>query len=184
MAGMEAIKRLMPPPVGGGLSVDWARLAESWGKKGFPSDYVDFIQTYGGGAVHDFLAVISPEPKGGDPVTDGMLNETWNAEALWAESTYAWQKSAELANATPELITWGVDATADLLCWDAAGDDPESWPVIVWNRGDDLWRRYDCGMVEFLTRTLRADFDECPLNGLFIWGVSPVDFKPERPRSR
>ncbi|GGN90595.1 hypothetical protein GCM10011579_086620 [Streptomyces albiflavescens] len=55
----------------------------------------------------------------------------------------------------------GVDSSADILCWGASGEDPGIWPVLVYNRDDSLWSRYDCGMVEFLSRLLRADLDDC-----------------------
>jgi hypothetical protein len=171
----------MPPTAESDTSADWGMLRESWGKD-FPLDYRQFVEEYGAGAVQNYLEVLGPEPKREveESSTGGMLHETANAEHAWATV----RKSPELADAVPELIAWGADASADILCWDASGDDPDSWPVLVYNRGDSLWRRYDCGMVEFLVRVLRADFDNCPLGDLSLWGKESVTFLNAREEQR
>lgn len=173
MDALETLRRLMPPTAESDTSVDWDRMSESWGKE-FPADYRGFIQVYGGGAIENYLEVLKPEPKGEPPeqATGGMRHEIANAEYHWTNT----RKSPELAEVTPELIAWGADASADTLCWDASGEDPGRWPVLVYKRNDDLWSRYDCGMVEFLVRILRADFDECPLGDLSLWGKEPATF--------
>ncbi|MGW5658907.1 SMI1/KNR4 family protein [Streptomyces sp. NPDC003758] len=178
----ETLLRLMPPSAESDASADWGRMRESWGKE-FPSDYKQFIEAYGAGSIENYLVVLAPEAKEERLATegDGMVHETANAEAAWARGE---ERSPELAAATPELIAWGADASSDILCWDASGDDPDTWPVLVRNRDDNLWSRYDCGMVEFLSRMLRADFDECPLGGLSLWGKQPATFLNEREEKR
>jgi hypothetical protein len=171
---LDALRRLMPPPADGGTTVDWAALTESWGKP-FPLDYQRFMEVYGAGAVQNYLSIGRPEPK--VPLEqaprDGMVIETANAEADWETE----EKTPELEGTSPVLITWGVDATADMLCWDASDDDPAKWPVVVYQRNGSLWSRYDCGMVEFLVRNFRAEWQENPLGGEFLWGVSEVTFQ-------
>ncbi|GAA2081703.1 SMI1/KNR4 family protein [Actinomadura alba] len=173
MDALETLRRLMPPTCESGTSVDWARLSESWGKE-FPDDYRQFIEMYGAGTIENFLVVVKPGPKGESPEqeTGVMFNETATAEYLWTDA----RRSPELADVAPELIAWGGDESADLLCWDASDDDPGRWPVLVYNRGKALWSRYDCGMVEFLVRILRADFDERPLSDLSLWGKESATF--------
>ncbi|WUU82141.1 hypothetical protein OG790_12025 [Streptomyces cellulosae] len=101
-----------------------------------------------------------------------MANETMVAREAWS-----WvRKAPELAEARPVLIAWGGDASADLLCWDASDEEPGRWPVLVYNRDAGLWRRYDCGMVQFLVRVLRGGFDECPLGDLSLWGRESAVF--------
>ncbi len=132
------------------------------------------MEVYGPGGIDDFLSIVPPESRDAesDPSIGGMACETATAELLWTEVP----KEDGLAGAEPLVIAWGVDSGADSLCWDASGDDPAAWPVLVCKRGDGMWRRYDCGMVEFLLRVLRADFDECPLSDLSFWGVATVKF--------
>jgi hypothetical protein len=173
VADLETLRRMMPPPSAPDTAVDWERLGRSWGKE-FPPDYRQFMDAYGPGTVENFLVVERPEPRDtpSDPQTGGMAHETATARLLWRESG----KEAGLAEVEPLLIAWGADAGADTLCWDASGDDPAAWPVLVYQRGDLVWRRYDCGIVEFLQRVLEADFDDCPLSGTNIWGVGTVKF--------
>lgn len=140
VAELKTLRRLMPPTAESDTSVDWGRLSESWGKE-FPDDYRQFIEVYGAGTIENYLSVLRPESEGEQPAPDDMLMETLNAENAWARE----QKSPELAGTNPELIAWGLDASSDILCWDASGDDPTTWPVLVRNRGDDLWSRYDAG---------------------------------------
>jgi hypothetical protein len=163
---LETLLGLMPPVTASDTDVDWDRMAQSWGRS-FPLAYRRFIEVYGAGTIQANLTISRPEPKGppGDDSGD-MRADTALAEVLWAES----RKAPDLSGATPRLITWGVDSSGDHLCWDTTDEDPERWPTLVFNRGDSLWRRYDGGMVEFIVRVLRADFPECPLGDLSLWG--------------
>lgn len=77
---------------------------------------------------------------------------------------------------SPVLIVWGVDASANILCWDASGPVPEDWPVLVWRRGDHEWRRYQCGMAEFLRRTRRGELDANPFGDAALWRRQRVKF--------
>ncbi|MFJ5829122.1 hypothetical protein [Streptomyces sp. NPDC093089] len=173
---LDALRRLMPPPKDGDTTVDWAALAASWGKP-FPDDFRRYMEVYGAGAVQKYLSIGRPEPK--VPLDraprDGMVIETANAEADWETE----EKTPELEGTSPVLITWGVSATADMLCWDASDDDPARWPVLVYHRDAMLWSRYNCGMVEFLVRNFRAAWPENPLGGEFLWDVSEVTFQPQ-----
>lgn len=173
--------RFMPPVAETDTHVDWAVLGESWGSP-FPADYQRFIATYGAGSADNYLAVFKPECKGGQTGSGygGMLLSTADAEFSWRGTA----RSPELQEASPELISWGCDASADILCWDASNDDPDTWPVLVMNRDDSLWRRYECGMVEFLARILRRDFAECPLGALSLWGKQSVLFLNQREEER
>lgn len=173
MTDLKALRRMMPPPVAPDVAVDWGQLSGSWGKE-FPADYRQFIGVYGPGTIEDFLVIQEPEPREAlsPAATGGMASETANAETVWTE----FRKEAALAEVGPVLIAWAASAGADILCWDASGGNPDAWPVLVWNRDDTAWRRYDCGMVEFLRRVLAAEFDECPLSGTNIWGVATVKY--------
>ncbi|MFE4415574.1 SMI1/KNR4 family protein [Streptomyces sp. NPDC056821] len=173
MPAWDTLQHLMPRTAESDTSVDWARVEQSWGKE-FPPEYRRFIDSYGAGGIEGFLEILAPENKEGTPTSHlgGMIHETTNAEAAWAREP----KAPELAGADPVLIAWGVDSSADILCWDASGEDPGAWPVLVRNRGANLWRRYDCGTVEFLVRVLRAEFDKCPLGDLSLWGVGSALF--------
>lgn len=177
----DALQQLMPPTVEPDLLVDWVRMRESWGTN-FPSDYRQFIGLYGSGTVQSYLVVQDPEPKGGPQRSQfgGMQHETANAEQAWVTDA----KTPELEGACPRLIAWGADSSADILCWDASAGDPDTWPILVRDRDEGLWSRYDCGMVEFLSRLLRAEFDECPVGDLSLWGRRSATFLTESEQRR
>lgn len=94
------------------------------------------------------------------------------AEVLWRES----RKEHNLRGATPRLILLGVDSSGDNLCWDASDPDPERWPVLLYNRGESIWRRYDCGMVEFIVRVLEGNVPDCPLGDVRLFGLNRAMF--------
>ncbi|MFB8038770.1 hypothetical protein ACFC5Z_38875 [Streptomyces sp. NPDC056004] len=181
MAEWETLQRIMPPAAECNKSVNWGRMSKSWGKE-FPPDYRQFIEAYGPGTIQRYLVIQRPEYKGDQPASayGGMILETKNAEAAWESE----EKSPELEGTHPELIAWGADASSDLLCWDTSGNISSIWPVLVRNRDDGLWRRYDCGMVEFLSRTLQGRFDECPLGDLALWAKPSVLYLNEREQQR
>ncbi|MEV8363088.1 hypothetical protein [Streptomyces niveus] len=181
MTDLETLRRLMPPRAEPDTSVDWSLMSRSWGTE-FPSDYRAFMEVYGPGAINNFFQVLLPEPHAEELTSPygGMLVETLNAEDAWANR----RKEPELEGTQPRLIAWGADAGADIVCWDTSGDDPAAWPVLVSDRGDAIWRRYDCGMVEFLVRVLRAEFPACPLSGLSLWGRHPALFLSESEEER
>ncbi|MEV2224520.1 hypothetical protein AB0E01_32240 [Nocardia vinacea] len=180
-AHFQTLRELMPLMASSDTTVDWEALARSWGKE-FPPDYQQFIELYAAGTIQEYLVVVAPEPKGRPHrnVTGGMRHETANAVDAWAFMA----KSPELGGVSPELIAWGASASADILCWDASGDDPERWPVMVCNRDDHLWRRYDVGMAGFLVRIMRGEFYECPLGGLNLWNKEGAKFLNERDYQR
>ncbi|MEU2791631.1 SMI1/KNR4 family protein [Streptomyces sp. NPDC007100] len=162
-AAWDELVRLMPPHAGAGSpDVDWARVEKTWGTR-LPADYQRFIATYGEGAINEYLEIVSPCTADDDGSASEMEEETCNARGEWEPVP------VDGPDAAP-LIAWGVDASADILCWLTTGDDPDQWPVAVWGRHTDTrWSVYDCGMTEFLKKTFKAEFEECPLSGDDLW---------------
>ncbi|MER6633818.1 SMI1/KNR4 family protein [Streptomyces sp. NPDC000987] len=148
------LRELMPPHDGAGDSVDWQEAERVWGVT-FPQDYKEFVATYGEGEVDAFLTFLVPE-WAEIPVPSGaMAQETAVARRIWLEDPPAGHGSL----ATPPVIAWGVSARADLLCWVIGEQDPGLWPVAVWSRGANAWHVHDCGMLEYLVRLFRGEFD-------------------------
>jgi hypothetical protein len=170
---LEALLRLMPPETESDTVVDWDEITESWGRP-FPAAYQRFIAVYGAGMIEDYLVIGSPEPWVEPPDGDDndMRAGTAFARVLWQEC----RKERDLDGATPRLILWALDSSGDNLCWDASDPDPEKWPVLLYNRGKAIWRRYDCGMVEFLVRHLEGDFPTCPLGDVHLFGRRRATF--------
>ena len=60
---------------------------------------------------------------------------------------------------------------------------------MAWRRqisyGDTRWKLFDCGMVDFLVKMMRAEFDECPLGDASLWGkTAPFVHWREQQRRR
>ncbi|MEV4970873.1 hypothetical protein [Streptomyces scopuliridis] len=170
---IEALMRLMPPHSGAGSVVDWPRVEQAWGTC-FPDDYKQFVAVYGAGAIDGYLGVMTPEVSDDGRPAGAMEEETEIAREDWGEDGAPRPEGISLG---PErVMAWGVDATADLLCWLASGDDPDAWPVVVYSRGKDRWILHQCGMVEFLCKIFHAEFDEHPLSGAELWGNASPRF--------
>ncbi|MET7810458.1 SMI1/KNR4 family protein [Streptomyces sp. NPDC005395] len=171
MMSLQEIGALMPRSSESDVQIPWATIESSWDFT-FPSDYRSFIDSYGAGAIEDYLEILEPRSWDAEAVGDGMPAETRNARLGWTvEPKRDFPVSSE-----PMLVAWGVDASADLLCWDTARPNPEDWPVIVWSRGDAVWRKYECGMLEFLGQVLRADLPSNPLGDEALWNTTPAKF--------
>ncbi|MGI5419199.1 hypothetical protein [Actinomadura luteofluorescens] len=80
----------------------------------------------------------------------------------------------------PRLIAWAATSSADIICWDATAEDPAAWPTLVFNRGEMLFSRYECGMAKFLTHLLQGAFPECPLSDHTLWAQAAATFKQLR----
>ncbi|GAA3068112.1 hypothetical protein FHS39_001930 [Streptomyces olivoverticillatus] len=171
--GLAALRAILPPHENAGDDVDWSAAKRVWGVK-FPRDYVAFIAAYGEGGIDNFLSVFQPLSTAYHHSAYGMRFETENARGFVTEVT----GPAELRDPCPvPLIAWGVTAGPDILCWQTTDDDPDRWPVVVIGRHTESpVTVYDCGMVEFLRRVFLADFEECPMSGLHLWGVESPKF--------
>ncbi|NDZ74657.1 SMI1/KNR4 family protein [Streptomyces sp. SID10362] len=145
----------MPPHDGAGDSVDWQTGEHAWGA-GFPQDYKEFVATYGDGEVDAFLTFLVPEWAESAVPSGAMAEETAEARRMWREKPPVGYGSP----ATPPVIAWGMNARGDLLCWVTSERDSGRWPVAVWSRGSLAWHVHGCGMLEYLVRLFRGEFDD------------------------
>ncbi|NED11872.1 hypothetical protein [Streptomyces sp. SID9124] len=162
--------------VGGaaGDAVDWQAAAAELRVMSFPSDYREFVSTFGAGSIEESLYVWIPRPETASAaLTVGHLPDN----ALRSESMNVWQESGTGSTCHLEdILVWGQTNGADTLGWVASGPDPERWPVAVWERQGGGWKIHDCGMVQFLLGLLRGEFSECPLSDEALWGVQSARF--------
>ncbi|MEV1007132.1 SMI1/KNR4 family protein [Streptomyces sp. NPDC049881] len=171
----QRILEMMPPSPNAGEAVDWRQVAETWGVE-FPDDYRRFVEVYGLGSVEQFLTVLIPEP-GRLPEGFDMLSESENVRLTWSD--HARRRGGDQVQG--RLIAWGADAGADVLCWDASGRDPNTWPVVVFRRqGYPHWTRHECGMVYFLESIFLGELEENPLSGDDLWGKRSLKFLHQR----
>ncbi|GGR31268.1 hypothetical protein GCM10010282_24690 [Streptomyces roseolus] len=158
---MDALRRLMPPHEGAGEVVDWPRVERAWGLR-FPTDFKEFAAVYGAGSMDSHLSLMVPEISAEGRPYGEMEEETLLAQDEWDDDAVA--KPEGVTAGAESLLTWGVSAGADLLCWLAQDENPDLWPVVVRIHSKDEWVLYPCGMAEFLRRLIVDDFDDYPLS--------------------
>lgn len=175
---VEALLRIMPADHGADERVDWAAVEARLGTS-LPADYRAFMAVYGGGAV-DNLVVLPPLPADGGwsgSITEhtGQLRVLWDAEGGVPGVT----------SGADRVLAWGTGCNANELGWLMTDPDPDRWPVVVCRRHESpAWALVECGMAEFLRRLMTADFDECPLGDLSLWGRAGSFVHHEEQRRR
>ncbi|MFE7593787.1 hypothetical protein ACFU6K_30730 [Kitasatospora sp. NPDC057512] len=182
-ASVAALKAVMSPHDGADERVDWAAVGQAWGVR-FPADYMAFMATYGAGGIDEAFSVLAPEASTEPPEGSGFgsaAGETGIMRSIW--STEGGPTGVE---AGPDsVIAWGVSCGADILGGLTVDEDPDKWPVLVWERhGSPNWQLYDCGMAEFLRRLFTGGFDRCPLSDASLWGEPSPHFVHWREEQR
>lgn len=155
-------RELVPPP--------WDELALPGGYA-FPRDYRWFIETYGYGAVNDYLHILSLtpwSPRGGE--VDALQNFLY-----WSQSIDScgpehngpgacdinWQgKLLSFAADDPGglLLCWGKGDGGNLYYWARETGDPDTWPVMVHAHNSGAWFRLEGGFIECLLAVMRETF--------------------------
>lgn len=199
---VRQIMQLSPPP-GSGRQVDWDEVERHLGSR-LPSDYRSFIEVYGGGwfgedyldgegdsQIKSFWTIAIPlKNPGDDPFLDiedltadfGATYEGEGGPYPCGLEGEAWRQG--------EVLGWGAAFQADLLGWNTTDPNPDNWSVIAWRRDapsnfvgeiphwdcfPSSWAEFHCGMVDFILKCFRAEFEESPLNKE-LWG-RVFDFK-------
>ncbi|MFD9420450.1 SMI1/KNR4 family protein [Streptomyces goshikiensis] len=157
--------------------IDWDG-AEAVNGHRFPLDYINFIERLGGGSFEESLDVRLPLVAASDaehricPISP---------EALADPLTHRWTDPDAAATYRVEnMLIWGESAGADTLCWITGATTPDAWPVAVYSRNDLAWTVYHCTLTEFILRTLRAEFDVCPLSDTSLFGLESPRFLSAR----
>ncbi|MBT2403236.1 MULTISPECIES: SMI1/KNR4 family protein [unclassified Streptomyces] len=157
--------------------VNWGG-AEAVNGHRFPLDYMNFIERLGGGSFEESLDVRLPLVTASDaehricPISP---------EALADPLTHRWtDPDAAATYRVEDMLIWGETAGADTLCWIAGDSAPDAWPIAVYSRNDLAWTVYHCTLTEFILRTLRAEFDACPLSDASLFGLESPRFLTAR----
>jgi hypothetical protein len=171
---VERLTSVLPPP-GAPPTVPppWERGAAETGT-GFPADYRDFVDLYGGGRIDEELTVFSPTcaaqlpgdgPGGFAGFTAFLLD--------WVGPVFAdlharrpEENPHPLFPAPGGLLPWGMTQDGDHLFWLTETADPDAWPTAVWLRNappDAAWSRADSGMAGLLLSLLAPNGDHSPL---------------------
>jgi hypothetical protein len=142
---VELLTQVMRPPLRGGDQVDW----EAWRAElgfDFPSDYKSFIEVYGGGTIDLFLDIISLDDGGSD-----WRDEYENGPYMFYEDERGNSIPCPypVKNGQGGLVFWGISAGPEFCFWYANDDDPDNWPVVVWERHTWRWTQHDAGFASY-----------------------------------
>lgn len=153
----EALRAVMSPPRSGGDVIDWDAVEDELGVA-FPSDYKQFVGTYGGGTIDETISIISLSDG-----TDKWRQEYLNADEYLFDGDIEAELGVEFPGEDPPgglLVPWAVAPSGAVGYWFASGDDPDQWPVVIFrNRSHPTWFRYDGSFIELLCLAIVGELE-------------------------
>jgi hypothetical protein len=139
-----------PRPLESGSPEEWSRVEERLGSR-LPSDYKEYIDTYGTGQINGLLWPHNPF----------AANRFLNLFRLVADEVGALRRRKDLSGDEvcpyplyPEpggLLPWGLTDNGDVLFWLTKGQ-PDGWLVVVNGTRSPEYDEYDESMTSFLTK--------------------------------
>ena len=162
---LDDVATYISPSVWRPDGMDWQRSEQAIDSP-LPADYERFMRTYGPGEIAGFLYIEPPV------AIDGLQGMSAPSEELLADMESPFPAFPRAGG----LIYVGGDSDADVIFYRTDGN-PDDWTVVVRRRhhsfGDSGWRSLDCGLVDFLMRMFRREFNENPLGSDALWGCAP-----------
>lgn len=151
LAELAALARMSPTPT----DFDWAALAQALGAMP-PSDYVELVNTYGGGSFDNDVIVFTPGSSFYSyDMCRGGLSRIEDVEEQWDDDPDL-VRPAQLAG--KRLINWGGTPNAEFLYWVVAPGAPSTSWTVAMEQGEDLrWEFFEMGTVDFLHGVLTGD---------------------------
>ena len=121
----------------------------------FPSDYIEFIDCYGLGAVDDFLWIYSPW-------TNNKYLNFFEGGKRALEAYEVCKK--EYPNDFPflsypkkeGLLPFGVTDNGDNFYWLYTSENPDSWKIIIYKDRSEEYLEYNLSLTEFLVSFLKG----------------------------
>lgn len=169
---LEFLTKLLPPPANPkshGSDAQWSKFEQELGTS-VPSDYREFIGSYGTGAINDFLWILNP------------FEENENINFI-AASRYLMDAYSTLKEEYPEyykhsvypkrggILPWGFTIDSDSVFW-VTNDQANKWKVGVHDKMSYKFVTYDCNMSNFLSKIIDGQIS-CP--------IFPGDFPGDNP---
>ncbi|MCT4352613.1 SMI1/KNR4 family protein [Streptomyces sp. Je 1-79] len=143
------LREVLPPPVSGGDSIDWQEIQRTTGLT-LPVDYREFVESYGGGEIDEYLSISTPPVPGS---AYGDLLDRTDPALSHPEHLLALLPGSEL----PSLLPFADSASSDVAFWLCEGA-PDDWPVAIFRRqtpyGMNRWTVFDGGMASFCVAVL------------------------------
>ncbi len=154
---IEPLKRIVTPPQHPsevGTLEQWRAIEHQLGTT-LPSDYRDFVFTYGSGLFARFYRVYNP-----------FAASEWTALYPSVQRVCDWQRDTKrrwtdrvpysIYPDQPGILPWGNDENGNDYCWITDGP-PETWLVASDGTRGEGFREHGCAMTEFLTNVLLGE---------------------------
>ncbi|MFI6151791.1 hypothetical protein ACIBCA_03735 [Kitasatospora sp. NPDC051170] len=119
--------------------VDWQAVEAELGTA-LPDDYKEIVDVFG--------------PGGFDGYVDLLVPHTGLDLIAWSRNSADQFDPLPAFPAPNGLLQWGSSEQEVEFAWQTGGEDPSAWPVLVREDHSTGWRRFDCGLGEFLVRAL------------------------------
>lgn len=152
---IEALcEKMIPPkqPLECGSEEEWHKIEKQLGTA-LPSDYKEYIRTFGTGKIGAFLLPFNPFAKNKYLNLVGQRKETLDAlREFYDEAGYAFPLFPDPNG----LLPWGVTDNGDLLFWQTRGE-PDAWTVVVDESRGGSNEQYDETMTSFLAKLIAGE---------------------------
>ncbi len=141
---IERLIRAIPPPALAAEAYNgpWEPIEAEIGIA-LPQDYKDFVRLYGSGYFMQFLGIYVPRSKNPNVRLERQVRQICDIFQQIGELAYPlWPNPGG-------LLPFGVTDNGDFLFWLTRGL-PESWQVVVWDRGMQEFEALGCDLTDFL----------------------------------
>jgi hypothetical protein len=146
----ENLTNILPPPVeifNSGTEKEWKYFEDRLGTS-LPIDYKEFVNSYGSGAIDNFLWVLNPF------IQNENLNLFLKTKVICEAYVQSKRKFPHefLYDVYPEvggLLPWALTDNGDVLYWITKGEH-ESWQIVVFESRSTLCTSYNKSMTEFI----------------------------------
>lgn len=151
---LPKLKKLVRPPknpVNTGTPKFWADYEKKIGTA-LPSDYKQFIDTYGSGDFAQFYSIFNPFES--EAVLSQMdeIKQDYREGHDDNEERYPFPVFPEPGG----ILPWGVDTNGNDYFWLTKGG-PDDWTVLAHEVRGDGAIEHPCGMTEFLLKVLKKE---------------------------
>lgn len=133
---------------------DWAEIEQAIGTA-LPSDYKDFVETFGTGRIGDFVSVHNPFSQLSLTNLESMIEYTCMVLQAILE-TPGRSLPFGIHPDSPGLLSWGKDDNGTDYYWYTDGA-PDDWPCVVLELQGKKWQRFDMPMTDFLAQAFAGE---------------------------
>jgi hypothetical protein len=168
---IELLKSLLPPPpepIAVPSQSDIGSFEQQFTK--LPTDFVDFLQSYGTGSIDNFIWIFNPASK--NPNLN-LANQIKLQLQTFRELVFQ-QLEPSPYKLFPEkegLLPFAITDNGNVLFWKTVGD-PNQWSVVVAASRAPKYEEYNLCITDFISKLLMKELHV---------GIFPDDFPSEQP---